>query len=103
MGRGRLKRLPVVDEEGRPLGIVSRGDLLKVRLRSDAELAEEVRRELLRFLVPAGVATLGVQVADGEVTLTGRLPESVPAELAVRLAGAVPGVVGVTAAFTSVA
>ncbi|MFJ3099382.1 CBS domain-containing protein [Streptomyces hydrogenans] len=103
MGRGRLKRLPVVDEEGRPVGVVSRGDLLKVNLRSDAELAEEVRRELLRFLVPAGDATLGVQVADGEVTLTGRLPESVPAELAVRLARAVPGVVGATAAFTAVA
>ncbi|MEV6202913.1 CBS domain-containing protein [Streptomyces sp. NPDC051771] len=39
MGRGRLKRLPVVDEEGRPVGVVSRGDLLKVHLRSDAELA----------------------------------------------------------------
>ncbi|MEV6202912.1 BON domain-containing protein [Streptomyces sp. NPDC051771] len=53
--------------------------------------------------MPAGDATLGVQVADGEVTLTGRLPGSVPAELAVRLARAVPGVVGASAAFTAVA
>ncbi|MFH8838434.1 CBS domain-containing protein [Streptomyces sp. NPDC017868] len=101
MGRGRLKRLPVVDEDGRPVGVVSRGDLLKVSLRSDAELAEDVRHELLTHLIPEGDAALTVRVADGAVTLTGRLPESVSADLALRLARTVPGVVDAAAEFTT--
>lgn len=101
MGRGRLKRLPVVDEDGRPVGVVSRGDLLKVYLRSDAELAEDVRHELLTHLIAEGDAALTVRVADGAVTLTGRLPQSVPADLALRLTRAVPGVVDAAAEFTN--
>ncbi|MFD0368007.1 CBS domain-containing protein [Streptomyces sp. NPDC127114] len=101
MGRGSLKRLPVVDEGGRPVGVVSRGDLLKVYLRSDAELAEDVRHELLTHLIPEGDASLTVRVADGAVTLTGRLPPSVSADLALRLARAVPGVVDAAAEFTT--
>ncbi|MFE0642434.1 CBS domain-containing protein [Streptomyces sp. NPDC058877] len=101
MGRGRLKRLPVVDEDGRPVGVVSRGDLLKVYLRSDADLAEDVRHELLTHLLPRGDAALVVRVVDGSVTLAGRLPQSVPAELALRLTRAVPGVVDAVAEFTA--
>ncbi|MGW5781666.1 CBS domain-containing protein [Streptomyces sp. NPDC003863] len=103
MGRGRLKRLPVVDEDGRPVGVVSRGDLLKVYLRSDAELAEDVRHELLTHLIPEGEAALTVRVTDGSVTLAGRLPQSVPADLALRLTRAVPGVVEAVADFTATA
>ncbi|GGS89147.1 hypothetical protein GCM10010222_33300 [Streptomyces tanashiensis] len=101
MGRGRLKRLPVVDEDGRPVGVVSRGDLLKVYLRSDAELAEDVRHELLTHLIPEGEAALAVRVVEGVVTLTGRLPGSVPTDLALRLTRAVPGVVDAAAEFTT--
>ncbi|MEU6944413.1 CBS domain-containing protein [Streptomyces sp. NPDC046316] len=101
MGRGRLKRLPVVDEDGRPVGVVSRGDLLKVYLRSDIELAEDVRHELLTHLIPEGDAALTVRVTDGVVTLAGRLPQSVPADLALRLTRAVPGVVDAAAEFTT--
>ncbi|WP_159026391.1 BON domain-containing protein [Streptomyces vietnamensis] len=44
-----------------------------------------------------------VRVVDGAVTLTGRLPESVPADLAVRLARAASEVVDVSAEFTAAA
>ncbi|MEU7033702.1 CBS domain-containing protein [Streptomyces sp. NPDC046237] len=101
MGRGRLKRLPVVDEDGRPVGVVSRGDLLKVYLRSDTEIAEDVRHELLTHLIPEGDAALTVRVTDGAVTLAGRLPQSVTADLALRLTRAVPGVVDAAAEFTT--
>ncbi|CAM5411404.1 Inosine-5'-monophosphate dehydrogenase [Streptomyces antimycoticus] len=43
MTHKRVKRLPVVDEEGRLEGIVSRADLLKVFLRPDSDIEEEVR------------------------------------------------------------
>ncbi|ALO12492.1 CBS domain-containing protein [Streptomyces venezuelae] len=101
MARGHLKRLPVVDEDGRPVGVVSRSDLLKIYLRSDAELAEDVRHELLTHLIPEGDASLTVRVEDGAVKLAGRLPESVPAALALRLTRSVPGVVAATAEFTT--
>ncbi|WP_137991124.1 CBS domain-containing protein [Streptomyces vilmorinianum] len=99
MGRGRLKRLPVVDDDGRPVGVVSRGDLLKVYLRSDAELADDVRHELLTHLLPEGDSTLTVTVLDGAVTLGGHIPASVPVGLLLRLTRAVPGVVDATATF----
>ncbi|MFJ5834104.1 CBS domain-containing protein [Streptomyces sp. NPDC093089] len=101
MGRGRLKRLPVVDENGRPVGVVSRGDLLKVYLRSDAEIAEDVRHELLTHLIAEGDAALAVRVTDGVVTLSGRLPPSVSPGLALRLTRAVPGVVDAAEDFTT--
>ncbi|MEU2833413.1 CBS domain-containing protein [Streptomyces lavendulae] len=34
MAKGHFKRLPVVDDDGRLVGGVSRGDLLKIRLHS---------------------------------------------------------------------
>lgn len=52
MAHARVKRLPVVNELGMLEGIVSRADLLKVFLRSDDEIAEEVRREVVAYLIP---------------------------------------------------
>src|SRR4030088_1372920 len=47
MQEKNLRRLVVVDEGDRIAGIVSRADLLKVFLRSDEELLEEIRGELI--------------------------------------------------------
>ncbi|CAM5313268.1 Sensor histidine kinase RcsC [Streptomyces antimycoticus] len=47
-----VKRLPVVDAEGMLLGIVSRADLLKVFLRPDEDIEEEVRRTVVAYLFP---------------------------------------------------
>ncbi|MFD8480556.1 CBS domain-containing protein [Kitasatospora sp. NPDC059673] len=44
----RVKRLPVVDEAGRLVGILSRSDLLRVFLRHDGAIREEIRAEVLR-------------------------------------------------------
>ncbi|WP_256987620.1 CBS domain-containing protein [Streptomyces sp. BR123] len=41
MARGHLKRLPVVVDDGRLVGIVGRGDLLKICLRPDAAQPDE--------------------------------------------------------------
>jgi CBS domain-containing protein len=48
-----VKRLPVVDDIGMLQGIVSRADLLKVFLRSDEDIEEEVRRTVVSYLFPA--------------------------------------------------
>ncbi|MFG2516029.1 CBS domain-containing protein [Streptomyces sp. NPDC048584] len=95
MARLRLKRLPVVDGEGLLRGVVSRVDLLKVFLRPDDEIAGEVRREVVGRLFPSPPGTVGVEVADGVVTLTGRVPDTSLVPVAARAVRAVEGVVDV--------
>ncbi|GAA3560986.1 CBS domain-containing protein [Nonomuraea rosea] len=90
MDRHGVKRLPVVDAEGRLIGIVSRRDLIKVFLRSDKDIEQQVREA-----VRAGTAGLDVTVTDGVVTLSGTLAEHSHAITAVRLAENIDGVVAV--------
>ncbi|MFC8348433.1 CBS domain-containing protein [Streptomyces sp. NPDC057280] len=95
MARARVKRLPVVDAEGRPTGIVSRADLLKVFLRSDEDIAEEVRREVVAYLFPTQADAVRVEVRDGVVRLGGRVRDTSLVPVAARLARAVEGVVDI--------
>jgi CBS-domain-containing membrane protein len=46
MRRENVKRLPVENELGRLVGIVTRSDLLKIHLRSDAEIRRDVEEVL---------------------------------------------------------
>jgi len=90
-----VKRLPVVDGEGRLLGLVSRCDLLKVFLRSDAELAREIHREVVERLFRGTGAEVHARVEGGVVTLGGQLYDASLVPVAARLARAVEGVVDV--------
>ena len=96
MDRESVKRLPVLDDLGRLVGIVTRGDLLRVHLRTDAEIREDVVQEVLRRVLAVRDGLVTVRVRDGEVTLDGRLDRRSAVELAGRLAGQVSGVVLVT-------
>ncbi|MFJ1811181.1 MULTISPECIES: CBS domain-containing protein [unclassified Streptomyces] len=95
MARRNVKRLPVIDDEGRLEGVVSRSDLLKVFLRDDEDLTEEVRQEVVDRLFPLPADHIRVEVSEGVVTLTGWVdgPELIP--VAERLARAVEGIVDV--------
>ncbi len=95
MARRHVKRLPVVDAEGRLVGVVSRGDLLKVFLRPDEDIAREVRREVVEPLFPGGGRSVGVRVADGVVTFTGEIRNTALVPVAARMARSVEGVVDV--------
>nr|WP_042418171.1 CBS domain-containing protein [Streptacidiphilus anmyonensis] len=95
MAQHHVKRLPVVDEWGMLAGIVSRADLLKVFLRPDEEIAEEIRREVVAYLFGGDATGVVVHVADGVVTLTGQLADTTLVPVAARLARAVEGVVDV--------
>ncbi|MGW5001357.1 CBS domain-containing protein [Streptomyces hydrogenans] len=96
----RVRRLPVVDADGTIRGVVSRSDLLKVFLRPDEELADEVRREVVGHLFPLSRDRVEVQVEAGVVTLTGDVRDSTLIPLAERLARAVEGVVDVRCGLT---
>ena len=95
MARAKVKRLPVVDDMGLLEGVVSRGDLLKVFLRDDEDIAEEVRREVVSYLFRAPLSPVRVQVHDGVVTLAGRVRDTSLVPVAARLVRAVEGVVDV--------
>jgi CBS domain-containing protein len=95
MAHAKVKRLPVVDEVGLLEGVVSRGDLLKVFLRDDEDIAEEVRREVVSYLFRAPLSPVRVRVHDGVVTLAGRVRDTSLVPVAARLVRAVEGVVDV--------
>ena len=67
-----VKRLPVVDADGRLAGIVSRADVLAVYSRTDADIAEEIRTGILSTETPANPGTLDVSVQAGVATIVGR-------------------------------
>ncbi|SDN47848.1 BON domain-containing protein [Streptomyces sp. cf386] len=95
MARAKVKRLPVVDADGRLEGVVSRVDLLKVFLRRDEEIAEEVRREVVAYLFPEPGPAVRVDVLDGVVRLGGQIRDKSLVPVAARLVRAVEGVVDV--------
>ncbi|MFE9172157.1 CBS domain-containing protein [Streptomyces kebangsaanensis] len=100
MARHGVKRLPVVGADGVLTGIVSRADLLRVFLRGDEDIAEEVRREVVDERFPVPLESVQVRVRDGVVTLTGRALDTTLVPLAERLVRSVEGVVDVRCALT---
>ncbi|GGY33438.1 CBS domain-containing protein [Streptomyces djakartensis] len=100
MAQRKVKRLPVVNDEGLLEGVVSRADLLKVFLRTDDEIAEEIRRQVLAPLFPAAPEPVRVEVADGVVTLTGHIRDTSLVPIAARMVRSVEGVVDVDMALS---
>ncbi|MET7935597.1 CBS domain-containing protein [Streptomyces sp. NPDC005322] len=95
MARHRIERLPVIDEEDRLIGIVTRRDLLRVFLRPDDEIRDEVIDEVLVRSLWVMPQTVTVTVTDGVVRLEGELDRHSEIPIAVRMAGQVDGVVAV--------
>ncbi|QLJ06314.1 CBS domain-containing protein [Streptomyces sp. NEAU-sy36] len=71
MERRGVERLPVVDEEDRLIGIVTRRDLLRVFLRGDDEIRRQVSEEIVAGELGLPPEAVGVFVRDGVVTLAG--------------------------------
>ena len=95
MHRQGIKRLPVVDAHGMMLGIVSRGDVLRGFLRSDAEIRWEVAEEVLRRSMWLEPYEVQATVDRGVVTLKGHVERRSMAEVTVELVRATVGVVDV--------
>jgi len=90
-----VKRLPVVDEEGKVMGIVSRTDVLRPYLRDDETIRREIVEDVILDTMWIDPSTVRVEVEEGVVTLAGRIETKSTKELLVDLVRRVSGVVGV--------
>jgi CBS domain-containing protein len=95
MVRQGVKRLPVVDQEGKLVGIVTRSDLLKVFLRPDLAIAWEVEHDVVCHRLGLVPGDVHVEVRDGVVSLRGEVDRRSQAVALVRHVQAVEGVVEV--------
>jgi CBS domain-containing protein len=90
-----VKRLPVVDDEGKLIGIVTRADLVRAFVRTDVEIAREIRDDVIRRTLWIASDSIEVVVENGEVRLTGEVENKAEAELLPTFVQRVPGVVSV--------
>ncbi|RSN60936.1 hypothetical protein DMH01_16940 [Amycolatopsis sp. WAC 04182] len=94
LARKNVRRLFVV-EDAKLVGVVSRRDLLSTFRRPDEDIRGEIERDILAGTLRVAPGQASVTVADGVVTLLGRLDNRGAVERAGTLAGEVPGVVDV--------
>jgi CBS domain-containing protein len=71
----KVKRLPVVDDDGRLIGIVSRADVLSVYSRPDADIRHEITEGIILDMLVCDPDRFTVTVKDGIVTVEG-MPET---------------------------
>lgn len=99
MRKANVKRLPVVDG-GRLVGIVSRADVLKAYLRSDADILADIREGVIRNGMWIDPESIAVEVDDGVVRMHGQVDRRSDVEILSRLTLGVEGVIGVESSVT---
>lgn len=90
----RINRLPVL-RGNQLVGIITRSDLVRAFTRSDADIEQEIRDEILQrtFWLPAGAVE--VTVCEGVVQLNGEVETRADAEMLPESVRRVVGVVAV--------
>jgi CBS domain-containing protein len=92
--QARVRTLPVVDARGTLVGIVSQGDLLRVFLRDDDSIRDEIRQYAAQSMHIES-AQLSVDVMEGVVTVSGKLERHPQIAQLINCIRAVPGVVDI--------
>jgi CBS domain-containing protein len=95
----RIDRLPVVDS-GQLVGIVTRSDLVRAFIRSDDDIAQEIREQGLLKRFWMGPSSVTVEVDQGNVLVEGRVDTQALAESIVAYIERIPGVVSVESTLT---
>lgn len=101
MDERHVKRLPVVDRTDHLIGILSRSDLLRVFLRQDRAIREEITTDLLAHTFRLAPSEVVVHVVDGAVTLRGTVERRSTVPVLVELCRGVDGVVSVSSELTA--
>lgn len=95
MQERNIRRLVVVDARGTIAGIVSRSDLLQVFLRTDEDLRDEVKEQLIPAVLIDQTQPIGVDVRWNVVTLSGVVDRKSDARILTRMTRELDGVVEV--------
>jgi CBS domain-containing protein len=90
-----IKRLPVVDDVGRLVGIVSRADIMAAFVRPDSVIAAHIRSDVAERILMIDADTITIDVTEGVVSLSGSVPTRTDARLLEELTGRLEGVVRV--------
>ncbi|MEU4769098.1 CBS domain-containing protein [Actinosynnema sp. NPDC023794] len=88
----RLRCLPVADARGAVVGVVSRGDLLRVLTTDDDVLAARVDRLLTAY---SRTRRWDVDVTGGRIVVTGQFDDEAERRVVTALVRTVPGVAGI--------
>ncbi len=96
MIKRKVNRLPVTEGD-RMVGIVTRADIVRTFARSDEELAETIRSDVLLRALWIDPDEFQVTVANGVASIAGRVERRSTAAMVERMVSMVPGVVGVAA------
>ena len=91
----KVKRLPVVDDDNRLLGVISRADIVSIFTRPDDVIEDEIREGLLRRVLFIDPDDLGVSVTNGVVALSGEVGTRAEASMLEELTNRLDGVFGV--------
>lgn len=94
-----VNRLPVV-EDGRLVGIVTRADLVRAYVRTDEELAETIREDVIRRTLWLDPAAFAVEVKDGIASISGHVQRRSTADMVAHATAVVPGILEVEASIT---
>jgi len=91
----RVKQLPVVDDAGCLVGIVSRVDVLSVFDRPDNEIRDEVLKEIIGIESSLDPSAFNVTVKSGIVSISGQVENHAVAAQLIDTLQHVEGVVDV--------
>jgi CBS domain-containing protein len=95
-----VNRLPVVGSDGELLGIITRADLVRAFVRSDDELTETIRGEVLIREMWLDPDQFTVRVDHGTAYVEGAVQKRSTAEVIARLLAMVPGIVAAETTIT---
>lgn len=94
-----VNRLPVV-RDGELVGIVTRADIVRAFTRDDAEIAREIREDLILKQFWIAPESVTVEVDHGDVKLSGEVEKKSVAELLASFVERVTGVVSVSSSLS---
>lgn len=100
MSHRKVKRLPVVDDDGVLIGVISRADVVNAFTKPDEVIEDEVREDIVRRLLFLEPDAIDVKVKGGVVTLSGELENRTEAHLLEELTRRIAGVIRVVSHLT---
>lgn len=93
MRKANIKRVPILDDKGCLVGILSRSDIMRAFARPDAEIVGEITGHVMREVLWVDPRRVKIRCMDGNLVLEGRLETKSDVTLLEALARRVDGVV----------